>query len=116
MVGILIENGANVNAPSRNKDNFFNTPLMIAAWHGNYDVANLLIRNGACLNQQDQKNGFTALTKAVFSKSADIVELLLESGADRSILSFECMTALNYAEKMNSNGSHDYIISMLKEY
>lgn len=96
---ILIQNGADVNEPSQSEANLFNMPLMIAAWHGHLNLVKLLVENGAFVNQQDKKNGFTALMKAVFNKGDEaIVEYLLSHGADKNMLSFiDKKTALDYA-------------------
>lgn len=110
---ILIQNGANVNEPSQSETNLFNMPLMIAAWHGHLNLVKLLVENGAFINQQDKKNGFTALMKAIFNKEDSlIVEYLLEHGADKHILSFhDKKTALDYAyDKKNT-----VLIELLKE-
>lgn len=110
LVKTLIEAGANVNAPSKNKTNYFNTPLMIASWHGRDEIVKLLVENGACINQQDQKNGFTSLIKAVFNGHKTIAKYLLDKGADRTIFSFEFKTALDYAEERHDKD----IIQLLK--
>ncbi len=102
LVRILIESGANVNAPSRNETNYFNTPLMIAAWSGDYEIVKLLVENGACINQVDRKNGFTALIKAAFKNEFSIAKYLVDAGADASIQSFEEKTALDYAKENHS--------------
>ena len=94
---ILMEHGADVNEPAQNKTNSYNTPLMVAAWEGEIEMARSLVENGACLNQQDQKNGFTPLIKAVFRGKDDIAEFLLEAGADATISSYERKTAKDYA-------------------
>ena len=110
---ILIQNGANVNEPSQNETNLSNMPLMIAAWHGHLNLVKLLVENGAFINQQDKKNGFTALIKAVYQKEdEDIVEYLLKHGADKRILSYhDRKTALDYAyDKKNRK-----LIDLLKE-
>jgi ankyrin repeat protein len=106
----LIDNGANVNEPSTNDKNPFNTPLMIAAWGGRLESVRLLVENGACVNQQDKGNGFTPLIKAVFKGNIDIVKYLLEQGADKGVFSFEKKTALDYAYEKN----HKEIIELLK--
>lgn len=110
---ILIQHGANVNEPSQSETNLFNMPLMIAAWHGHLNLVKLLVENGAYVNQQDKKNGFTALMKAIFNKEDEsIVEYLLQHGADKNILSFlDRKTALDYAyDKGNRK-----LIDLLKE-
>ena len=70
---------------------------MIAAWEGQLEMVKGLVENDACLNQQDKKNGFTALIKAVFRNRDDIVRFLLEAGADRTISSYERKRAEDYA-------------------
>ena len=107
---LLIENGANVNEPSQNERNPFNTPLMVAAWEENLKAVKLLAESGACINQQDKGNGFTPLIKAVFKNRSDIVKYLLEKGADRNVYSFERKSALDYAYERNNKE----IINLLK--
>lgn len=110
---LLIQSGANVNEPSQNETNPFNMPLMIAAWHGHFNLVKLLVENGAYINQQDKKNGFTALMKAIFNtEHVGIVEYLLEHGADKHMISFiDKKTALDYAyDKGNQK-----LIELLKE-
>ncbi len=110
---ILIQNGANVNEPAQSEANPFNMPLMIAAWGGHLNLVKLLVENGAYINQQDHKNGYTALMKAIINKeNIDIVKYLIEQGADINIMSFlHRKTALDYAyDKKNSA-----LISLLKE-
>lgn len=111
IVKMLLDNGANINEPSQNDKNPYNTPLMIAAWGGELEEVRLLVENGACINQQDKGNGFTALIKSVYQKNPEVTKYLLEQGADTSISSFERKTALDYAYEKNF---HE-IIDMLKE-
>jgi len=55
-----------------------------------YDVANVLLRHGAKVNQQDN-TGQTALMLAVFSGFTGIVDLLLQMNADVNL-----KTAVHY--------------------
>lgn len=112
----LITAGANVNEPSSNKvRNPYNTPLMIAAWQGSLDIVKLLVENGACINQQDRGNGFTALIKATFRNHADVVRYLLEAGADTTVCSWEKKTALDYNEEKGFGTEGASIKAMLME-
>lgn len=112
----LITAGANVNEPSSSKvRNPYNTPLMIAAWQGSLDLVQLLVENGACINQQDRGNGFTALIKAAFRNHADVVRYLLDVGADTTIHSWEKKTALDYNEEMGHGSEGAAIKAMLME-
>lgn len=115
LVELLIDNGANVNEPSRNDKNPYNTPLMIASWDGKQDMVELLVENGACINQADKGNGFTALIKAVWQNHPDIVRYLLEHNADRTICSFKAKTALDIAYEKNSGNRYKEIIELLDE-
>lgn len=115
LVELLINNGANVNEPSRNDKNPYNTPLMIASWDGKLDMVELLVENGACINQADKGNGFTALIKAVWQNHPDIVRYLLEHNADRTICSFKAKTALDIAYEKNSGNRYKEIIELLDE-
>lgn len=114
LVTQMIKNGANVNEPSQSDKNPYNTPLMIAAWNGNLKLVNYLIENGACINQQDKGNGFTALIKATFQNHADVVKCLIDNNADRTICSFEKKTALDYAYEKNDENRYRDIIEILK--
>ena len=112
-VELLLNNGANVNAPSKNDKNPYNTPLMIAAWDGKLDLVKLLVENGACINQADQGNGFTALIKAVWQNHPEVVAYLLDKNADRTICTFKGKTALDIAYEKNSGNRYKEIIELL---
>lgn len=102
IINLLLEYGANVDEPSYNEKNSFNTPLMIAAWGGNLNEVKLLIDNGASINQQDKGNGYTPLIKAVIQNHIEIVEYLIQKGADILIYSFQKRRALDYAYEKNN--------------
>jgi ankyrin repeat protein len=72
-----IQLGADVNA----KDEFGNTPVMLAVMSHQPELADLLIQHGADVNAKDI-DGRTALHYAVARDRADIVRLLIERGAD----------------------------------
>jgi hypothetical protein len=56
------------------------------------------------------------LHTAVEQNNAEMVKILLENKADVSKLSKNKKTALDKAEKLNLNGSHDKIIIQLKSH
>ena len=57
------------------------TPLILAAMHGHRDIAMALLGSGADPNAQD-KDGATALLKAVKNGHDSIVSLLRSCGAE----------------------------------
>ncbi len=57
------------------------TPLMVAAFHGHKDIAELLIANGANVNAKDAA-GRTPLYIAAMESHMETVELLVAKGAD----------------------------------
>ena len=85
--------GANVHV----KDKAFGvTPLTSAALFGKTETAELLIKNGADVNQTNRDGG-TALHGAAFLGHADTARLLIENGADVNAENYEGDTPLNAA-------------------
>lgn len=114
LVKQMIMNGANVNEPSQSDKNPYNTPLMIASYDGKLDFVKLLVEHGACINQQDKGNGFTALIKAAFQNHADVVKFLLDKNADATICSFEKKKAIDYAREKNDENRYRAVIDLLE--
>jgi transcriptional regulator with XRE-family HTH domain len=109
MMKLLVESGADINLGSRG-DNDGNTPLMVCAWHGFYEGVKFLVEQGACLNQQDGKNGFTALMKACIKGNSKIAALLIE-GTDLNIPSRkDNKKAVEYINPNNKNNTEMYKI------
>ncbi|MDE0506064.1 MAG: ankyrin repeat domain-containing protein, partial [Candidatus Poribacteria bacterium] len=85
--------GANVHI----RDKAFGvTPLTSAALFGKTETAELLIKNGADVNQKNRDGG-TALHGAAFLGHADTARLLLNNGADVNAENYEGVTPLNAA-------------------
>jgi ankyrin repeat protein/DNA-binding XRE family transcriptional regulator len=103
---LLVEEGADIGVGSIG-DNSGNTPLMVCAWHGFFDGVKFLIDHGACLNQQDSKNGFTALTKACLNGHLETVSLLV-NGTDIHIRSLENKKAIEYIKPNKKNSVELY--------
>ena len=75
-VRLFIEAGMDVNKPDENGF----TPLMVASWNGNADVAKLLLEKGAGLNAV-LPDGRSALQIAKERQHPNIVEMLSKGGA-----------------------------------
>lgn len=119
IVNKLIERGANVNEPSKSDLNWFNTPLMIASWHGVLNVVSILVENGACIDQQDKGNGYTPLIKAVINGHTNVVSYLLEHGANKNIYAHNnkhyMKKAIDIAYENNTNNKNIKIIDLLNQ-
>ncbi|KAJ6530036.1 ankyrin repeat-containing domain protein [Mycena vulgaris] len=76
-VRLLIEKGADVNAP----DKKYGSALQAASYHGYKGITRLLIEKGADVNQQGGLHG-SALGAAADQGHKSIVRLLLELGVD----------------------------------
>jgi ankyrin repeat protein/transcriptional regulator with XRE-family HTH domain len=71
-----------------------NMPLMIAAWNNQIDIVKVLCADErVSKNQQDGKNGYTALIKACYWGYKECRKILEEAGADTTILDHSGMTA-----------------------
>ncbi|NLY31477.1 MAG: ankyrin repeat domain-containing protein [Firmicutes bacterium] len=77
-------------------------PLQRACWGGDYDIVKLLIDNGADANLvwKGIEGSKSPMMRSVLSgseRTQEIVELLLEHGADKSIKDSSGKTAYDYA-------------------
>ncbi len=63
-------------------DNNYATPLHITAHYGLTELAEILIANGANLNEVS-KRGTTPLKEAEISSSKEVMELLIKHGAQK---------------------------------
>ena len=72
------------------------TPLTLASYNGNYDVAQFLLDHGAATEKKDA-SGRTALMGVSFKGEDREVELLLQHGADPNAEDAHGMTSMMYA-------------------
>ncbi len=77
----LIRNGADVVALDEKTGT---TPLVVAVFHGNMEIAQQLIKAGASVNQSS-RDGNCPLHTAAFFCRRDFVDMLLEKGADPKV-------------------------------
>jgi len=98
-VDILIELGAGVD--EGNQGTTGESPLHIAAKHGFFDVATLLLVNRANPEGTDEQR-FTPLHHCAKSDSGDIAELLLKRNVDVNFRDQEQSTPLHIASANNS--------------
>ena len=83
VAGLLITNGADVNAKSQFQ-NFGETPLHHAAWGSHKEIVELLITKGADVNaiiQSGSFKGMTPLDRAKRQKQPELADLLRKHGA-----------------------------------
>jgi ankyrin repeat protein len=78
IVGKLLKAGANPNNPKWTGE----TPLMTCANTGTLDGIHLLLAHGADVNAKESKENQTALMWAAAEKHSDIVNVLVETGAE----------------------------------
>ncbi len=101
----LLDLGANPNVKSTEGA----TPLMNAVQSNKINHLNQLLNSGASVNARDDR-GFTALHRAAERGHAEITEILLANGADKTVEA-EGNTALSLAKMRN----HEKIISLLSD-
>ena len=88
------------------------TPLGLACYFGNYEIARYLLLKGAEVNTPS-KNGYNVfpLHSAVAENRADLTKILLEAGADVNIAQASGITPLHSAAQ---NGNIEILISLLE--
>jgi len=91
--------------------NSSSNPLREAAKYGNCDAIDYILEQGI-IDINLETDGMTPLMIAVIGKNTDACRLLLEKGADSSIVSKEGKTAYNYAEESNN----EELMDLLKNY
>jgi hypothetical protein len=70
----------------RHKDDYNNTPLIVAAENNNDDLAMFLLTNGANPNLFN-RNGMTPLLYALQNKNYELAQILIDNGANPNFLS-----------------------------
>jgi ankyrin repeat protein len=106
----LVKGKADVNLASKTGS----TPLMFAA-QGDIKSTNILLAAGARPNTQHPDHGQTALIVSSTMGNTDIVEALLNNGADPNIRDGNSFTALHAAVRDSDYGAeHDARISAAK--
>lgn len=93
-VRLLIEKGADINAPARNEHQ--ERPLHRAVASGNPDLVLLLLEKGADINAP-QSEGLTPLHEAARQGNEAIIKLLLEHMADINAMTREGKTPMEMA-------------------
>jgi hypothetical protein len=76
----LLDAGAKIDYAGRRED----TPLMVAARFGRADMARLLLRRGAAVNQRSEYYHKTALDIALARGQVEVAEILRKAGAAES--------------------------------
>ena len=93
---LLVERGADVNAPSQNVQRV--TPLHSAAAGRSLEITKLLLEHGARVDPI-QKGGYTPLHAAVQNEQLEMVELLLKHAADPDKANESGLTPRDLAER-----------------
>jgi uncharacterized protein len=105
----LIEQGAEVNARSRNAAG--NMPLHAAAAGRNREAVRILLEHGAEVNAR-QEGGWTALHAASQNGDVDMVRLLIAGGADVQTRAANQQNALDLA----LGKGHQAVVDLLDVY
>ena len=98
---VLIERGADVNRPGW-------SPLHYAATRGHRDMMRLLLDHDAYIDSESA-NGTTPLMMAAYNAPPLAVKLLLEEGADPTLVNHDNASALDFALSKERKQSAFYI-------
>ena len=102
---LLIEKGAKVDARDFNG----RTALMFASTGPFAGTVRYLLASGADPNVVDQGEHFTALMHAAAEGQMEVVGVLLEHGADKSVKDVDGDTAESFARQKGHGSVADYI-------
>ncbi|NKB33009.1 MAG: hypothetical protein GKR91_07930 [Pseudomonadales bacterium] len=101
MLELLLDAGANPNIPLQMGE----TPLMSAARSGAMDSIALLLARGAEVNAAEQEKSQTALMWAVAQSHSEVVQLLIDNGANLNARSSVWYQLENTAGNTNPSGN-----------
>lgn len=101
MVARLLEAGANPNSALKMGE----TPLLTAARSGDPRSVELLLQHGAEVNATEDERGQTALMWAVAQQHADVVQVLIDRGADIQLRTEVWYQLENTAGNTNPSGN-----------
>ena len=105
---VLIERGADVNKPGW-------TPLHYASTRGHRQMMRLLLNNDAYIDAETD-NGTTPLMMAAYYASPLAVKLLLEEGADPTLVNSANVSALDMALSKDHQQSAFYIRAFIEAW
>ena len=106
--------GMNINYINY-KNEYNETPLMLASAWNKYKIVKLLLENGADINLQNTENN-TALIGAIAEGNIAIVQLLLKYNPDLNIVGESQFTALMMAEAYSNTNYGQIILKIIKTY
>lgn len=106
VVLLLLTKGANPNIAANNP--FKVTPLHSACATSNYEVADILIQNGADVNAK-QMQGVTPLHSAAHNGQTKLAKLLIDRGADINAKMDDGQTSLSMAKEAGFAETADLI-------
>ncbi len=95
LVKLLLEAGANPNTPIATGE----TPIMTCAASGSASAVRMLVARGADVNAKEPSQNQTALMWAAGERHPDVVQVLVEHGADLQAHTRKGFTALHFAAR-----------------
>lgn len=122
----------NEDADINCRDELGASPILWAAWLNNLDVLRWLVEHGANVNdifddsieplsedEEDQQKhwygGCTPLTCAVMKDNLEMVQYLVENGAEIQMKDIIGYTALDWAELAKQNDIYNYLLNSCKK-
>jgi len=109
LLKILLENGANINIKNHDGMTALDLALYGTQSCNNQAIVDLLKKATEKVNSYISTNGCTSLISAAKNNNLEMVQMLLNAGADKDIQDKDGWTALHWAAKNNST----YIIQRL---
>ena len=106
----LINSGINVNDPEKIGNIYMHSPLTLATQKNMKNTVKTLLEHGADPNWVVEKDGNTALHLAVKNTNVEIIELLLQKGANLKIINNDNYTPLALALKISNTDIYQIIV------
>ena len=111
MATFLLQHGAKVDA----KDNYKDTKLCDASWHGDLEMVKVLLQyeaapNALCYHNETPLHIVTNVHDITKTNNTELVEMLLKHGANANVTNQQSMTPLHFASKNGNLGEVQALI------
>ena len=105
MIEALLRGGADVNAKKSNSGGYEECALHIASDFGYNDLVDCLLNHGAIIDLRTNVDSFTPLATAIWRNKPETVKLLLQRGADTSVLNAANRTILHISAAFSDHNT-----------
>ncbi len=117
---LLVDKGADINAPKHDETGYFMTPVHHAAQAKKVKMLEILIQAGTDVNKKEETSGRTplmfALRTCYDAKVIPTLQILLDHGADITLKDNDGMSVLDIAQTTCKKRIKETVLALLNDH